>query len=437
MLQRTLPYSAWLLLTASATVSSSPWMEADDPYLRSDLQLLSDAGFITAPINHYPLRWSNFSDELKNINLDSLSQPEKQAYYHLRHALSNAELSRGNKRFKASYGNRPPLDSGFGNGKDQWGVYSSYEHLDNDFSFRFSGNYSKQLDSNSNEVEQFNWDGSYLTFNAGSWLFTAGALDRWWGQGWQHNLILGQNSRPLPSLGASYQGDKNTLLGSWNMETFIAKVDNHIAEYQWSTRLVARPVSRLSLGLSYHTWSETSRFHHNEHQLSGDVRVSLPSIELSLENKIYHGVYGEVASSGESHQFGAWLVGWDGQWAFSKQSVRLALEKQTTTDAWQKNQWANTSGKYPALHSGNMSNSYLLGDSISASLYFQFSNDHNLHLIGQRYDYNSITITPEHNILQINYSMPFKQGKLNIGSGRVSGLKKSDNQFWVGYDFRF
>lgn len=438
MLQRILPSSAWLLFAASATVHSSPWLEADDAYLRSNLQLLSDAGFITAPINHYPLRWSAFSDELKSIHLESLSESEKQAYYHLRHALSNAKLNRGNKRFKAVYGNRIPLDGGYGNSnKDEWGVYSSYEHLENDFSFRLSGNYSKQLNSNRDEVEQFNWDGSYLSLNAGSWLLTVGALERWWGQGWQHNLTLSQASHPLPSLGASYQGDKNILLGYWSMETFIAKPDSHVSNYQWATRLVSRPLSMVTLGISYQSWSEKSSFRNNEHQLSGDVRVSLPSIALSSESKLYHGVFGELASTDKSSELGAWLIGWDGQWSFSKQSVRLALEKQTTTDEWEQSQWLKTTAQYPAIHSGNISNSYLSGNSLSSSLYFQFSNDHDLKLIGQSYEDNVVTGTSAYDVLQANYSMPFKQGKLNFGAGKVSGLQESDNQFWVGYDFRF
>nr|WP_275440556.1 capsule assembly Wzi family protein [Vibrio sp. Of7-15] len=437
-MQRTLPYSAWLLFVASATVHSSPWLEADDAYLRSDLQLLSDAGLITAPINHYPLRWSAFSDELKAINLEALSESEKQAYYHLRHALSNAELNRGNKRFKAVYGNRIPLDSGYGNSnKDEWGLYSSYEHLDDDFSFRLSSNYSKQLDKHTEDTEQLNWDGSYLTLNAGSWLLTVGALDRWWGQGWQHNLTLSQTSRPLPSLGASYQGGDNIFLGYWNVETFIAKLDSRTSDSQWSSRLVARPLNILSLGISYQAWSDTNRFRDGEQQLSGDVRVSLPSITLSSESKIYHGVYGEFASTDKSSELGARLIGWDGQWSFSRQSLRLALEKQTITDEWQLNQWPNAGAQYPANHSGKSSNSYLFGNSVSASLYLQFSNDHNLSLIGANYEENVITGVSEYDVLQANYTMPFQQGKLNFGIGKVSALKESNSQFWIGYDLRF
>ncbi|MDH5882407.1 hypothetical protein [Vibrio aestuarianus] len=37
---------------------ASPWLEASDPFVRSDLTALSDSGAINSPTNHFPMLWS-------------------------------------------------------------------------------------------------------------------------------------------------------------------------------------------------------------------------------------------------------------------------------------------------------------------------------------------------------------------------------------------
>jgi hypothetical protein len=43
-------------------------------------------------------------------------------------------------------------------------------------------------------------DGSYVGVNVGNFMISAGAMERWWGPGWDGSLILGSNARPIPSL---------------------------------------------------------------------------------------------------------------------------------------------------------------------------------------------------------------------------------------------
>ena len=43
-------------------------------------------------------------------------------------------------------------------------------------------------------------DGSYVGVSFGNFMLSVGAMDRWWGPGWDGSLILSSNARPIPSL---------------------------------------------------------------------------------------------------------------------------------------------------------------------------------------------------------------------------------------------
>ena len=43
-------------------------------------------------------------------------------------------------------------------------------------------------------------DGSYVGVTVGNFMISAGAMDRWWGPGWDGSLILSSNARPIPGL---------------------------------------------------------------------------------------------------------------------------------------------------------------------------------------------------------------------------------------------
>jgi hypothetical protein len=51
---------------------SSPWLEAADPFLRSDVVLLSDAGLLNSSVNHYPLRWATIGDDLSRSTYNNI-----------------------------------------------------------------------------------------------------------------------------------------------------------------------------------------------------------------------------------------------------------------------------------------------------------------------------------------------------------------------------
>ncbi|PWI34563.1 hypothetical protein DI392_05505 [Vibrio albus] len=417
-------------LSTTFTTEASPWLETHDPFLRSDLLALSDAGLLNSPVNHYPLRWSMIGDELDIVhqnNQNQVSNELERAASHLHYALASAEYGRGNRALKAVCGSETPVASGFGQySKNEWGATASYESMRNSFAFRVTTGYAKY-----GEDEDFLWNDSYLALNAGKWLFSVGSIDRWWGQGWQHNLILGSFARSNPDLSVSYIGS-NTILGNWGAEAIIglpddASTDKPSTNKHSAFRLASKPVSFFEYGLTYQSWFDGSEFSDGDKQTSLDAKLTLPAFD-----KIYHSVYGELASSANSFEPVAWLLGWSGQFDFAGQTIRLVLEKQDSTSEKDPQSWENN--QYPSYSDGAAKTTYELDNSISAALYLQLQNDHSLSLIAQESEQNNKTVKT----LQVSYRLPALAGMLHFGAGRTDNeTNKDETNIWTGYEFRF
>ena len=275
-----------LLLLFPLWVNASPWLETNDPFVRADLQLLADAGIIAAPINHYPLRWSTFGDDVRHNSSDSTASL---AQTHINYMLMSAQVQRGKKYSKAVIGNSPSSSTGFGQtNKDEWGFYAGYENMFDDFSFRINSGYSKHSTDSGSE-EEFVWNDSYLALNAGQFLFTVGAIDRWWGPSWQHNLSFANYGQSNPSISINYLGDKLPLVGYWSAETVVEFLETDF-DYLSSTRLMIKPLSFLELGATYQL-TEKNDDKKSLNQYGIDGRLSLPRI-LSL----YHGLFASLQS---------------------------------------------------------------------------------------------------------------------------------------------
>ncbi len=409
-----------ITLCVYSTAQASPWMEANDPFLRSDLTLLSDSGYINSPINQYPLRWSTFGDQLASISANG--EPALNlARNHVSYALNTAKFGRGNRSLKLIWGNESPTNMGYGAyGHDEWGAYASYEHLENSFAFRLTSGYANYVDD-----QDFTWSDSYLSLNAGSWLFSVGSLDRWWGQGWQHNLILSSNAKATSDISLSYIGD-GVGLGKWNMETILSQPEGAAQDNHAAIRVMSKPFDFLEYGLTYQLWFDKSNFNEGDKQAALDAKVSLPEI-----SSLYHSVYAELASTSTTNELGAWLLGWTGQFSFLNQSWRLVLENLQSSDNKAQAVWEK--GNYPSYSKNVVRNNYLVDDSWSVSMYLQMENDHDMSIALRQSSKSSEDITD----IKASYRLLAFAGMVNLGVGHLSEGDKSDNQFWSAYEFRF
>jgi hypothetical protein len=402
-------------------INASPWLGTKDPYIRADLQLLADAGLIPAPINQYPLRWSTFSDDVKNNTADSDVFIAQQ---HINYMVMSAKIQRGRKTSKAVIGNSISSSTGFGQtNKDQWGIYAGYESMFSDFSFRINSAYSKhQTDSGSEQ--DFVWNDTYLALNAGQFLFSFGALDRWWGPSWQHNLSFANYGQANPSISMNYLGNQLPMLGYWSAETVVEFLDSDF-DYLSSTRVMVKPFNFLELAATYQQ-TEKDDEDNSFNQYGADGRLSLPSI-LTL----YHGLFSAF------HRFNdeksrAYILGWDGQFNFYENSVRFVLEKQSIDE----DDVIIISKKQRFLQSEM--NSFQWGDSLSLAFYLQFVNDHKMSLV---YRDSDGVVDNQQTSLQLDYRFPLRIGQFHLGLGQTnvtqSSTKKNESNFWGGYEIRF
>jgi hypothetical protein len=102
-------------------------------------------------------------------------------------------------------------------------------------------------------------DGSYLAASIGNWAVSAGAVDKWWGPGWNNSLILSHNARPIPAL--TLQRQQSTAfktpwlswLGPWQFVSFAGQLESerYVPDAKLlGARLSFKPSSNWELGLS-------------------------------------------------------------------------------------------------------------------------------------------------------------------------------------------
>ncbi|ETX12708.1 hypothetical protein MUS1_03000 [Marinomonas ushuaiensis DSM 15871] len=403
---------------------SSPWLEANDPFLRSSLVLLSDSNQISSPVNIYPQRWSLFGDDLTDSNEGLISSSVFIAKQEVLYALNTARLNRGNNRFKVIGAIDQSSLSSFGQfNEDEMGAYISTDYLSNAFSYRLTAAYSEY-----NDEKELNWNDSYLSLNASEWLFTLGNVNRWWGQGWQHNLILASYAKAAPDVSASYIG-ANDFLGVWSVESLLSKPVDSAYDNHSATRLVSKPFSIFEYGMTYQTWfSDVNNSGGNsDSQIALDAKLVLPHIK-----NLYHSVYLEMASTSTLSELGAWMMGWTGGFNIADHNARIVLESQQTTSAHDSTSWS--SGDYPSSSDGVTNNSYLLDDSYSAAFYLQLKNDHNLGLIYRNSTEDGENIKSN----QVTYRLPALNGMMHFGVGHESSNTDGENFIaWSGYELRF
>ena len=106
--------------------------------------------------------------------------------------------------------------------------------------------------------EQTHYDNSYFGIVWGNWIGMIGNSEKWWGPGWNSNLILSNNARPTPGLtlqrNYSEAFDFPILkhLGPWTTNLFISKLDDqrHIDNAKLVGMTVGfRPLQSLEINL--------------------------------------------------------------------------------------------------------------------------------------------------------------------------------------------
>ena len=192
----------WLLaLLAPGVVGlaqADPWLAPGDAGLRSDIQLLADAGILRGPVTTWPLSWPDIARDVQAANESDFDDSTAAALTRVRR-LSREASSNG---FSG-----PGIRVRGTNQPDALRSFADTPREDAELALRASWltdhvavNLQGSVVADPDDDQQFRADGSYLGVNVGNFMISAGFMERWWGPGWDGSLILSTNARPIPSL---------------------------------------------------------------------------------------------------------------------------------------------------------------------------------------------------------------------------------------------
>ena len=397
-----------------STVShSSPWVEAQDPMLRSNIQLLSDSGLLTSATNSYPFRWVQISDELLAINRTELTLEQALAYRYVKHSYDTARLTDYGNQFTTFISSDNKTSSGFGDTtRGQWNISALKEITDKQFSMRISAGYHK----NQQGEDEYNFNDSYFALGSSNWQLSISNVERWWGHGWANSLSFSQQDEPMETLGVAYLGDGNLLPANLWIESFIGLVDssnkqnNFNDDYVWSSR-VAGKISIIEFGAGYQLLNQSRQY-----QTTVDAKVALPEIV-----NIYSSFYGSLSFDNHTY-IGRTLIGWDAQTLLSNQLIRFYIE-QVSNDEKPLNNGVQHSG---FIHQE---------ENVTLGAHLLLSNDHQLSI--QMQEFTDVVDSKVEAKQQITYALPALSGMATLGLSNEIESGKNDLVGWLSWDYRF
>ena len=216
------------LFSYAITGWSQPWIAPDNLSLRSSITYLQQQGIIHGPITTWPLAWQSLVADLNHC----VQQPLSSNITHLCQMLLNEyhanQTSQINVQAYAA-NDQALLNSFDKNHRGKSGTQFNFSTQDQYWSGQLSLN---QIDA-STDHHAINLDGSYLATHSNHWALGVGAVDRWWGPGWDSSLIVSTNPRPIPGLFLTRTTNKPfestwlNWIGPWNFTTTLGQLESN------------------------------------------------------------------------------------------------------------------------------------------------------------------------------------------------------------------
>lgn len=220
-------------LLISSSVVARPWLDPGDMKLRHELQLLSDAGMLNAPLTTWPLASKDIHEQLKKPKDNETILPS------LKYALDNVSSRLVKEDYGAGFNlsvdviSKEVLIRDFsGKGREKTNVSYDAQWGSQYFDARLKVTAADKSSHPSDE--NIRLDESYIAGDLGNWKVTVGRQSRWWGPGWDGSLILSNNARPIPSISIENTLSKHDdsdhklirWLGSSKLHAFIGKLES-------------------------------------------------------------------------------------------------------------------------------------------------------------------------------------------------------------------
>lgn len=244
---------------------AGPWIDANQVFLRADIQLLADKGIINAPINHWPIMWSDIAQDIQDIDIELLPEAYRTSVLRLNFYYKKAQKS--SSKTALFIANETPKFKRFGDSHLEKGEASiSREFIGDSWAVKLQTTHVVDaLDDKS-----FRLDGSYIAYKLGNWNLTAGAVQRWWGPGWDTAIIQSNNARPVPGLSLNrinsnaFETPWLSWLGTWNFTSFMGQLEDKGRAVPktllWQNRLSLKPFKQFEIAFSRATqWGGDGR----------------------------------------------------------------------------------------------------------------------------------------------------------------------------------
>ena len=220
-----------LLLVAATASYADPWLAPGDEGIRTDVQLLADAGILRGPVTTWPMSWPDIARDVGGASEAGLDQATADALVRIRRlarAASSTGFAGAGMRVSGSY--EPNMLRGFAETPREEGQLDlRASWLSDHIALNLQGSVVADPD----DGKQFRPDGSYLGVNVGNFMISAGYMERWWGPGWDGSLILSTNARPIPSFTIErnytdpFKVPVLRWLGPWRASIAVGQAESH------------------------------------------------------------------------------------------------------------------------------------------------------------------------------------------------------------------
>ncbi len=249
------------LIEISNFAVAGPWIEPGDEQLRHHIQVLADAGIITVPITTWPLMWAGIKRDIDAASRNRLSPDLLGSLNYVSFEFNEQANREQQLSYRISVSNDPNIFRDFASDqREKYELETEYELLGDWWAIKLDLNVVNDPLIESDD-SRFRADGSYASAVWGNWSWTIGAIDHWWGPGWETSLILSTSARPVPGItiqrNFSDAPESKWLqwIGPWHLSAFAGKLDGGNAVTVPDAKLLGmrvgfKPLQSLEINLS-------------------------------------------------------------------------------------------------------------------------------------------------------------------------------------------
>lgn len=275
-----------VFMSAGLPAHASPWAQAGNAQLRSDIEILAAVGLVDNITTQWPIAWGGILFRLDKPDVLN-GQPSyivSAAKRVLEQGRKETEKHHLRASFNVDVNNAPAVVRGFDAlGRQTTVGQLALEYIWDTTAVRLAVG---ARSTNRYDHQALVLDGSYIAQNIGNAALYAGYVTHWWGPGWSTALSLSDNARPFPQIGISridttpFQSPWLSWIGPWQAEFFVGVLDgNRIARNTLfnGVRIAINPLPGLEFALA------------RTEQLCGTAHPCKPLAEfLNVQNNGLH-----------------------------------------------------------------------------------------------------------------------------------------------------